>query len=177
MIKYIKFGSILGVHGLKGEVLIECLFENFKHFVSQGVFIDNVNGIEPIKIQQTGIKKGGIIVSIENCVNKEDATKLLNKNLFIDRKSLDDLDDSDQSTHFVADLLDLNVFIDGYNDIFGTVIDVVNFGNGPLLEIKLNKNHKKNLNKKEKLEYYEKNTTTIKEVNLKAKLILLNNNI
>lgn len=177
MVKYIEFGSILAIHGLKGEVLMECFFDNFEHFLLKGIFIKNINNFEPIKITKTGIKKGGIIISLQNCFDKQTATKFLNQKLFIDRKALDDLDDLNENTHFVADLLDLNVFIDGEEEVFGTVVDVVNFGNGPLLEVKLNSMHKYNIGKKEKLEYYEKNNQVIKDINLESKLIVINNNI
>jgi ribosomal 30S subunit maturation factor RimM len=172
--KYTEFGKIVGIHGLKGEMLLDCFFTNFNHFVSKGIFMKFEDGFNQISIKKNGIKKLGVIIHIEGCNSKEDTVKFLNKTLFTPRDALEELDDGDKNTHFVADLLNLEVKVDGEEGIFGNIHDVVNFGGGPLLEVKLEHSHKFNKNKTEKFEYYEKNITNIKEVNLKQGYLILN---
>ena len=175
MNKYIEFGKVLGTHGLKGQVVMQCFFESVEYFIEKGVFIKTEQGFEPITIKKVGIKKGGVIIEVQNSSTKESADKLLKLELFIERSTLNELDDENEETHFVADLLELNVFIEGEEEIFGKVNDVVNFGGGPLLEIAINLKHKNNIGKKEKLEYYEKSKQALKEVNLKQGYIILKN--
>ena len=175
MNKYIEFGKVLGTHGLKGQVLMQCFFENVEYFIEKGVFIKAEQGFEPIIIKKVGIKKGGVIIEVQGSSTKESADKLLKLELFIERSALNELDDEDGETHFVADLLELNVLMEGEEGTFGKVTDVVNFGGGPLLEVEINLKHKNNLGKKEKLEYYEKSKQALKEVNLKQGYIMLKN--
>jgi len=73
---------------------------------------------------------------------------LVKKTLFCKRSSLETLEDGDNETHFVADLIGLKVYIEKEGELFGVVEDVVNFGGGPLLEVKLCRLHSSNLQKK-----------------------------
>jgi 16S rRNA processing protein RimM len=173
VIKYIEFGKVLSVHGLKGEVLLQCFFDNVDHFLEKGIYIRKDDVFELINLTQTGIKKNGIIVKLSDCNTKEEALYLINKIFFVTREALEQLNDENENTHFVADLLDLQVFFENDDEIFGTVRDVLDFGGGPLLEVELNLKHKKNITKKEKFEYYEKNIHNIKEINIKQGYLIL----
>jgi 16S rRNA processing protein RimM len=161
--KFIEFGKISGAHGLKGEMNLECFFKNFEHFTASGIFLKN--GKE-IKITKTGVKKDIIIIKIEGIESKTEADKMLKTELFIKRSALEDLNSEETDKHFVADLIGLNAIIENEKNAFGTVVDVVDFGGGALLEVRTEKN----------LEYFPKNPEVVLEVNLEKNYLILNKN-
>jgi ribosomal 30S subunit maturation factor RimM len=94
------------------------------------------------------------------------------KFLYSPYQDLTKLDDGMQDTHFVVDLIGLQVLIEGFEGIYGKINDVVNFGGGPLLEVNLDRSHIKNQEKADLTEYHLKNPQTIKEVNIEKNYII-----
>ncbi len=172
MNKYIEFGKIKGTHGLKGELELECFFQNVEHFLNAGIFLkENEDNFIKINARKTGRKKDVTILKFNGIEKIEDATQLIKKTIFVERSALEELSDGNQETHFVFDLIGLRVLIEGNSVEYGKVTDVVDFGSGALLEVKLN------LEGNEKLEeYLPKNPEVVKEVNLKEGFILINKN-
>lgn len=177
MNKYILFSKIKALHGIKGEVWCECFFENYEYFIlKKPLFLKTKEGsLTLIKPILQGVKKGGLILKFAGIETLEEASRLLENEIFIERITLDEF--AEEGKHFVADLINLTVLIENYEESYGKVLDVVDFGGGTLLEVEINHFHKLNKNKKEKLEYYEKTKDTIKEVNLNKGFILLFENI
>ena len=146
--------------------MLECYFKNYEHFLSNGgIFIKSEDGFLPFQMVKTGVKRGELIVKPEGFTAKEQAMGLLKKEVFVERSSLDELE-TEKEGHFVADLIGLKIFMNEETEVYGFVLDVVDFGGGPLLEVEISHTHPNNNNKKEKLEYYEKSENIVKEVNL-----------
>lgn len=175
MAKYISFGKISSLHGVKGELSLECFFGNYAYFIENNLcFFKRNEEIIPLKISVNGHKKESIvIIVIEGYGDIESARKLLKQEVFIEREAMSALEDG-EGGHFVSDLLNLTVLDAEDGKLYGLVVDVVDFGSGPLLEIAINHQNIKNEKKKEKLEYYEKDERIVKEVNLLKGYILLN---
>ncbi len=177
MIKFISFGKITGLHGVKGEVVCDCFFENYEYFLANAeIFLKEHTGNILVKPKVTGVKKGNLMLQFDEFQTVDEARKLLKKDLLISREALDALntdEDENEEGHFVADLLELKVFIEGDTSLYGLVKDVVDFGGGAMLEVEISPHHSLNKNKKEKLEYYEKRGDKIKEINLEKGYIAI----
>jgi 16S rRNA processing protein RimM len=175
--KYVEFGKIVDTHGLKGEIVVDCLFKNVEHFLAFGVFIKDEEEFKPLNIRKNGVKKDGIILKIADVESFEVARTWVKKIIFSPREALEMLDDGNSDTYFVADLIGLKVLIEGYEEAYGMVADVVDFGGGPLLEVNLASEHPKNKGKSSLVEYHQKNPHTVKEVDLKKSHIIFKNNL
>lgn len=174
MIKFISFGKITGLHGLKGEVVCDCFFENYEYFLANAeIFLKEHAGNILVKPRVTGVKNGNLMLQFDEFQTIDEARKLLKKDLLISREALNAFEDENKDGHFVADLLELQVFMEGYAPLYGLVKDVVDFGGGATLEVEISPHHPLNKNKKEKLEYYEKRGDKIKEINLEKGYIVI----
>jgi 16S rRNA processing protein RimM len=170
--KYIEFGKITATHGLKGEIFVDCFFKNIEHFLNFDLFLKEEDGFKKVKAIKNGFKKDGVILKIEEIESLEVAKSLVTKILYSPYQALTKLDDGMQDTHFVVDLIGLQVLIEGFEGIYGKINDVVNFGGGPLLEVNLDRSHIKNQEKADLTEYHLKNPQTIKEVNIEKNYII-----
>lgn len=99
---------------------------------------------------------------IENFPDRTAVEKLNNTNLYVDRKSLPDLDEASNEYYF-EDLKHMTV-VDETKNIIGTVTNVCDFGAGIFIEISLT-------NKKEATIQFNKDT--ILDVSLESKLITI----
>ena len=173
MDKYIEFGKITATHGLKGEIFVDCFFKNVEHFLNFGIFLKKEEGFEKLDATKNGVKKDGIILKFKGIESLESAQSLVKKTLFSPREALKELDDGMPETHFVVDLIGLKVLVEGFEECYGEISDVVDFGGGPLLEVILEKSHIKNKDKTDFVEYHSKNSNTTKEVNIEKNYIIL----
>lgn len=167
------FGRVQSTHGLKGELCIECFFENYNFFIDrESLYLKDDGIFKPIKAKLTGIKKGNLIISIEECKEIEKAKALLEKEIFILRSSMENLP-ATQGDYYVCDIIGLEVFLEDSSESYGFLEDIVDFGGGMLLEVRLNYLHPKNIDKKEEMEYFEKKS--IKAVDLSKGCVLIKN--
>lgn len=165
MDKFVCFGKIESLHGIKGEVTIDCFFANYDFFLkANSFFILEDNDYIKINFTLNGKKKDVLIIQIENVTTIEEAKKFLKKEILTERALLNQLDDGNEETHFVQDLIGLKVILE--NKEYGIVTDVVNFGGGPLIEVLPNDGNKIT-------EYYEKNKNYIKQVDISNGTITL----
>ena len=167
--KFICFGKIASSHGIKGEVALDCYFSNYQFFLEKNRFFILEDGkYVNLNLKLNGKKKDLLIVKIPEVEKIEDAAKFLKKEVFVERDLFNLLDDGNNETHFVQDLIGLKVILE--NKEIGKVQDVVNFGSGPLLEVLISVDNKTT-------EYYEKNKNNIKEVDILNGTITLNNKL
>lgn len=164
MEKIICFGKFKGTHGIKGELALEHFFENYEFFFKKNQFL--FEG-KPIQLIFKGRKKDCLIIAIEGVMRIEDASSFLKKEVFVERKLLEELDDGNSKTHFVSDLIGLKAILN--NKEYGIVMDVVNFNGTVFLEIFANET--------QNTEYHEKNENTIKEVDISKGTITFKENI
>lgn len=133
MDKYLELGQIVNVKGLKGEVKANVFtddktkFEKFK-----SVFLKKKDSIQEYEIEKIGYQKNQIIIKFKNIDNIDDAEKLRNSYILVDRKNLDPLP---EGVYYIADLIGLDVYTED-GDFIGRVDDIYNTGSNDIYVIK-----------------------------------------
>lgn len=157
--EYIEFGKVIKPHGIKGNLAVECFFEEPQAFINL-LFIEENEIFSQISTTIEGtLKCDRIILQINNISSIEDAKKFINKTLFIHKNSLPNLPKGEFYTFEVIGLK----FCTNTTQI-GTITDIVNFGSGINFEI---------TTLEEKLEYYVYNDNVL--IDIPNQQILLKN--
>ena len=126
MSELIEIGKIVNTHGLKGEVKIVPwldypeVFETF-----ETVYTENKKSI--FKVKNVKYQKSNIIVKFDGLDNINEAEKLKNTTLYVEKSLFDDLP---EGTYLIADIIGLEVFEDGIS--FGKVTDVFSTGSNDI---------------------------------------------
>ena len=97
MNKYLEIGQIVNTRGLKGEVKVNSYSE-------------------------VSYTKNQVILKLKNVDTIEEAEKLRNSTILVDRESLDELP---EDVYYIADLIGLDVYTDE-NEYLGKVDDIFN---------------------------------------------------
>ena len=127
---YIIVGKIVGVKGLKGELKIKSFTQDLESIVDYEIFDSQLN---PYFIESYYFKGDILIALFENINSIEIAQTLVNKNLYIKKSSLPNLQ---EDNFYYVDLLNLDVLDFKTKNLIGKVYSVDNFGAGDILEIK-----------------------------------------
>ena len=154
----LEIGSIVGVHGIKGEVKLKSYTEIPENIFSfKEIFIESSE--KPIKLNFIRKVKQIFVCKIENVETRSVAENLRGLKLFISRESLPKLTDKE---FYHADLLNFEVY-NLNKESFGNVISLENFGAGLLAKVKKNK----------KTFYLPMGNAFLKTINYKEKQIIL----
>lgn len=120
MEQQICIGKIVKTVGIKGEVKILPLTDSTKRFKNlQYVFIDDICS----KVEHVSIRPDHVVLKLENFNTPEDALKLKDKLIFVDRKDAIKLE---KNQFFIVDLIDSSIIYN--NKIIGKIVDTENFG-------------------------------------------------
>lgn len=128
---YIKIGKIVGAHGIRGLVKIISFAENPEKIFKYDLLIDP--DFKPVKITKKFNQKDNFITSIDNLNDRNQAELLTNKFLYI---TIDQLEALPEDEFYYKDLVGLNV-INQANIHIGKIVEIVNFGAGDILEVKV----------------------------------------
>ncbi len=150
----IVLGVITGVHGIQGEVKLKSFTADPEAIASYGA-LDASNGMA-LTIKSLTVHKDQFRARFEGIDNRNAAEALKGLELSIPR---DRLPDPQEDEVYHADLVGLAVLDPGAANI-GTVVDVLDFGAGELLEMKLH-----NVKATVLMPF---NTQTVPEINLDA---------
>ena len=112
MNKYLELGQIVNSKGLKGEV--------------------KVNSLKEYEIEKVGYNKNQVIIKFKNINTIEEAEKLRNSYIVIDRETLDPLP---EGVYYIADLIGLDVFTET-NEYLGKVDDIFSTGSNDVYVVK-----------------------------------------
>lgn len=115
-------------HGIQGEVRVKPFGD--PEMLDQYGKLETAAG-EKLKITRMRAQKTMLIVKFQNVNSREDAEKLRNENLFVDREKLPE---PDEEEFYIADLIGMQV-VNDTGQVIGTIKDVPNFGADDLLEI------------------------------------------
>jgi len=161
----ILIGKITSAHGIKGEVKIMSFSQNPEDIQNYQPIFDNNNQEFKLKINSKaqGTNKDIFIVKIENISNRNDAEKLQNTELFINKNQLEE---SDENEFYYVDLIGLDVIDENKNKI-GVVKDVMNYGAGDIIEIDFNEKSRQ----KETLQMFSFTDKIFPQINLKEGFI------
>lgn len=135
MKQFLEIGKIVSVHGIQGEVKVMPWCDSPEDFKkAKNFYFDN--GEKEISITCVKIVKNMVILKIEGINTREDAIKLRNKIVYVNRSSIN----LPQNTYFVQDLVGLEVVDADSNMLYGTISDVSQTGANDVYHIKSSEN-------------------------------------
>ena len=155
---WVEIGSILGPHGINGQVKIKSFTEVPEGmFLYKNLFIGNKQ--KPIKIKLVRKIKHNLICTVENIKTRNEAETIRNLILYVKRDEFPLLNDNE---FYQRDLLNFEVF-NLKRESFGFIISFNDFGGGQLVEVE-------NLNKRF---YLPIGKTFLKNINYQDREVVL----
>ena len=155
---WVEIGSILGPHGINGQVKIKSFTEVPEGmFLYKNLFIGNEQ--KPIKIKLVRKIKHNLICTVENIKTRNEAETIRNLTLYVKRDEFPLLNDNE---FYQRDLLNFEVF-NLKRESFGFIISFNDFGGGQLVEVE-------NLNKRF---YLPIGKTFLKNINYQDREVIL----
>lgn len=128
--RLILLGEIGSAHGIKGEVRIRTFTEDPADIAAYGPLSDKA-GKRTFKIAGLRVTAKGVIARLQGVDDRTAAEKLRNTGLYVKRSQLPELE---PGAYYYEDLAGLTA-VDASGASLGTIVGVVNFGAGDLVEI------------------------------------------
>jgi len=133
MNKYLELGQIVNVKGLKGEVKVNSFTDdNTKFERISKVFIKQKENLKEYEIEKVGYNKNQVIIKFKNIDTVEEAEKLRNSYIVVDREIFGKLP---EGVYYIADLIGLEVFTES-NEYLGKVDDIFSTGSNDVYVVK-----------------------------------------
>ena len=133
MNSYLELGQIVNVKGLKGEVKVNPFTENIERFEElKTVLIKFKNENKEFEIEKVGYHKNQVILKFKGINTVEEAEKLRNSYILIDRNDLEPLE---EGVYYITDLLGLEVYTED-GTLLGKVDDIYNTGSNDIYVVK-----------------------------------------
>lgn len=133
MNKYLELGQIVNVKGLKGEVKVNSFTDdNTKFERIPKVFIKQKQNLTEYEIEDVGYSKNQVILKFKNVDTIEEAEKLRNSYIVVDREIFGELP---EGVYYIADLIGLDVYTEN-NEYLGKVDDIFNTGSNDVYVVK-----------------------------------------
>ena len=133
MNKYLELGQIVNVKGLKGEVKVNSFTDdNTKFERIPKVFIKQKQNLTEHEIEEVGYSKNQVILKFKNIDTVEEAEKLRNSYIVVDREIFGELP---EGVYYIADLIGLDVYTEN-NEYLGKVDDIFNTGSNDVYVVK-----------------------------------------
>lgn len=128
----IVLGRILGPHGVRGEVLIRSYAATPERLSAYGPLQDDA-GARRFEIKGARATQKGLVARIAGVEDRTQAEALKGVDLYIDRSRLPA---PAEGEYYHADLIGLAA-VDAAGAPVGEVVSVLDYGGGPILEIRL----------------------------------------
>lgn len=142
MKEYLKVGQILKPHGIRGEVKVYPLTDDYKRYSKlKKVFTTkDEKKYEKIEIESVKYVKEFPVVKLAGIDTVNDAEKLRQIYIYVNREDAVKLP---KDSYFIADLIGMKVITDE-GEFLGEVVSVFPTGSNDVYEVK-SENHKKNI--------------------------------
>ena len=128
--KLLEVGKIVSVFGIKGEVKVQPWCDT-PQFMCDFDTLYYKSGT-PVVVERSRVQKNMVVMKIKGTDTVEDAQKLRNRVLYIDR---DDVE-LDEGCYFVQDLIGLTVIESKDGKVYGKISDVSETGANDVYHIK-----------------------------------------
>ena len=128
--KLLEAGKIVTVFGIKGEVKVQPWCDT-PDFLCEFDTLYYKSGT-PVSIERSRVQKNMVIMKIEGTDTVEDAQKLRNRVLYIDR---DDVE-LEEGSYFIQDLIGLEVIESKDGKLYGKISDVTQTGANDVYHIR-----------------------------------------
>lgn len=159
-VETVIIGKILKVHGIKGLVKLKSFMQNPKDIFNYPTLY-NQDLSESYSVEFKHNKNvDTFIVSINNINDINDAEKLKNLELYIEKNKLPKME---QNEFYYDDLIGLNVLTDSTKK--GIILQVADFGAGSMIDVKWDNGEEETIPFTDDF---------IQEINLKEKYIKVN---
>lgn len=133
MEKYLEIGQIVNTFGIKGQVKIVPFTDDITRYDElKEIYVEKKNELKLFQIEQVNYKKNMVILKLKGIETVEEAEKLRNCYLKIDRKDAKKLP---KDTYFIVDLIGLDVYTDE-GKLLGKVDDIYNAGSSDIYVVK-----------------------------------------
>ncbi len=133
MEKYLEIGQIVNTFGIKGQVKIVPFTDDITRYDElKEIYVEKKNELKLFQIEQVNYKKNMVILKLKGIETVEEAEKLRNCYLKIDREDAKELP---KDTYFIVDLLGLDVYTDE-GKLLGKVDDIYNAGSSDIYVVK-----------------------------------------
>lgn len=134
MEKYLETGKIVNTHGVRGFVKAEAWCDSPKVLADLScVYVLKNGSFEKIKILNSSLHKGFVLLHLEGCDDLDTAIAWKNTVLYADRNDIS-LNEGD---YFIADLIGLSVYDANTNRCYGKILQVINRGASDIYEIEM----------------------------------------
>lgn len=128
--KYLEGGKIVGTHGVRGEMRVECWCDS-PQFLSAFKTLYFNEGAEKIKVKSRA-HKNMVLMKMQGVDTIEQADLYRGKILYIKRSDIK----LEEGAHFVQDMIGLEVIDSSTGVVYGTVTDVLKTGSNDVYEMK-----------------------------------------
>ena len=133
MNKYLELGQIVNVKGLKGEVKVNSFTDdNTKFERIKKVMVKRKDELTEYEIEKVGYHKAQVILKFKKVDTIEEAEKLRNAYIVVDREILGELP---EGVYYIADLIGLEVYTED-GEYLGKVDDIFNTGSNDIYVVK-----------------------------------------
>lgn len=130
MKQYLEIGKIVSVFGIKGEVKVQPWCDS-PDFLCEFDVLYYKSGT-PVNILKSRVAKNIVVMKIEGVDTVEDAQKLRNRVLYMDRNDVE----LEEGSYFVQDLLSLKVIDAETGEEYGEISDVTETGANDVYHVK-----------------------------------------
>ena len=133
MQKRLEIGQIVNTFGIKGEIKVVPFTDDINRFDDlEKVYVKTKKDSKLYKVENARYHKNMVLLKLKGIENPEDAEKLKNSYLEIDREDAIPLE---EGTYFIADLIGLDVYTDE-GVLLGKVDDIYNTGSNDIYVVK-----------------------------------------
>lgn len=132
VVEYLKIGQIINTHGVKGELKIYPLTDDVKRFKRlKQVWMECPEGYKTVKLEGVKFVREFPIIKLENVDTMNDAQKLRNQYIYVDRENAVKLP---KDTYFIADLIGMQVMTEDGKTL-GVLSSVIPTGANDVYEV------------------------------------------
>lgn len=131
---YLEIGQIVNTYGIKGFVKVVPFTDDITRFEKlKSVYVDIKGKLTTYSIEEVKYSKNLVLIKFKEILDINEAEKLRNYYLKIDRKDAIKLP---KDTYFIADLIGLEVYREDSNEFLGKVDDIYSTGSNDVYVIK-----------------------------------------
>lgn len=132
--KGILIGSTVKVHGIKGQIKVYPYTDDLVSLSKEKLIFLDENLEIKLDVEYIKIQAPMLIFKFKNIDSIEDAKKYINKDIYIEKKDISNLED----TYYIEDLIGLTVYDIKNNENIGKISYVFNTGANDVYEVILN---------------------------------------
>jgi 16S rRNA processing protein RimM len=133
MLEYLSIGQIVNTHGVRGEIKVYPLTNDLDRFRKlKQVLIEKNNQLINYNITSVKFLKNVAILKLENVDSVEEAIKLKNLYMKVDRSKAVKLP---KGSYFICDLLDCQVY-DNTIGLLGKLVNIIETGSNAVYVVK-----------------------------------------